>query len=90
VAARRIIATPRQSKGPHLVTLKKKSFTHNVYYIRWTEKGRTRERTTGETDLGRAEEAFSDWLIEQRQAERDGRPGHPSEAGVADVLNAYA
>jgi len=55
---------PRRSKGPHLVTLKKKGFTQSVYYIRWTEKGRTRERTTGETDLGRAEEAFSDWLIE--------------------------
>lgn len=81
---------PRRSKGPHLVTLKKKGFTQSVYYIRWTEKGRTRERTTGETDLGRAEEAFSDWLIEQRQAARDGRPGHPSEVGVADVLNAYA
>ena len=81
---------PKRSKGPYLVTLKMKGLTQRVYYIRWTEKGWTLELTTGETDLGRVEEPFSDWLIEQRQAARDGRSGHLSEVGVAELLNAYA
>ena len=81
---------PRKSSGPRLVLLKKARWTRSIYYIRWTENGRSRECTTGQTNLERAEEVFTDWLIVRGQKTEFNRPCRPAEIAIADVLNDYA
>ena len=79
----------RPNKGPRLVAVQKRGCTRAVYYIRWTEGGRTRERSTGESQLGRAQEVFGQWLLDQGGARRAG-PRGGAETLIADVLTDYA
>lgn len=72
----------RRNHGPKL-----KYFPNRkVYYILWTEDGRSRERTTGTADSAAAQIAFAQFLqqITQNNKSRD-----PSEVLVTDVLTAY-
>ena len=80
---------PRPIKGPHLVPIRKRGWSRAVYYIRWTDSGRSRERSTGESDFARAEEKFAQWLIERCHDNRVG-PGRPDEIRIVDALAAYA
>ncbi len=79
----------RPNRGPRLVPVKKRGWKRAVYYIRWTENGRSRERTTGESDVGRAQEKLVAWLVEQSAQGRTG-PSGPDQTLIADVLTDYA
>ena len=57
------------------------------WYIAWTERGRSRERSTGTADREQAEIIFAEWL--QRRGRRSG-PSDPSEVLVTDALTQYA
>jgi len=74
---------PRRNQGPRLRWLAKR----RCYYITWTERGRSRERSTGTADREEAETFFADWL--HARGRRAG-PSDPAEAFITDVLNDYA
>ena len=74
---------PRRNQGPRLRWLEKRG----CFYIMWTERGRSRERSTGTEDREQAESVFADWL--QSRGRRIG-PSDPSEILVTEVLNDYA
>jgi hypothetical protein len=73
---------PRRNHGPRLRWLKKRK----CFYITWTERGRSRERSTGTPDRERAEIVFAEFLQARRR--RDG-PSDPSAILVTEVLNDY-
>src|SRR5262249_880436 len=58
------------------------------WYIAWTERGRSRERSTGTTNRELAEVAFAEWL--QRRQQRRSGPRDPAEVLVTDILRNYA
>ena len=74
---------PRRNQGPRLRWLNKRK----CFYITWTERGRSRERSTGTADREQAEIKFADWL--QARGRRAG-PSDPNEILVTDVLTDYA
>ena len=73
----------RRNQGPRLRYLKKRA----TYYITWTERGRSRERSTGTRDRAEAELVFAEWL--QVRGRRNG-PSDPAQTLVTDVLADYA
>lgn len=75
---------PRPNSGPKLVPLKKRG---GVYYIRWTENGRSRERSTGTLDLAAAQEKLANFL---REYGRRRGPRDPSQFPIIDALEGYA
>ncbi len=77
----------RRPSGPRLRPYSEPGYRAPIYRIEWTEGGRTRRRSTGESDLGRAEAAFTAWL-QERGAGRE-RRGDPAEVHVTDILDAY-
>lgn len=74
---------PRRNSGPRLRWLAKRS----AYYIVWTERGRSRERSTGTADRQEAEIVFASFL---QQRQRRAGPRDPSELLITDVLADYA
>jgi integrase len=74
---------PRRNQGPRLRWLDKRK----CFYITWTERGRSRERSTGTADRERAETIFGEWL---RVRGRRTGPSDPHEILVTDVLVEYA
>ena len=74
---------PRRNQGPRLRWLDKR----HCFYITWTERGRSRERSTGTADRERAEAIFGEWLHVRR---RRAGPRDPNEILVTDVLTEYA
>lgn len=74
---------PRRNNGPRLRYLEKRS----TFYVVWTERGRSRERSTGTSDRRDAEIALADFL---RSQPSNAGPRDPSEIGVTDVLTDYA
>ena len=75
---------PRRNSGPQLRPLEKRG---GIYYIFWTEGGRSRERSTGTKDFAKAQEIFGEFLI--ARTKRSG-PRDPDETLVTDVLADYA
>ena len=73
----------RRNNGPRLRWLKKR----NCFYITWSERGRSRERSTGTSDREQAQIALAEFL--HARGRRDG-PSDPSEMLVTDVLALYA
>ena len=73
---------PRRNQGPRLRWLEKRG----VFYITWTEHGRSSQRSTGTADREQAEIIFAEWL--QRRGRRSG-PSDPSAVLVTDLLNDY-
>ena len=74
---------PRRNNGARLRFLEKRG----CFYIVWTERGRSRERSTGTSDRREAEVALADFL---RSQPLHAGPRDPSEIGVTDVLAEYA
>lgn len=74
---------PRAGAGPRLVPLAKRGGT---FYIVWSEKGRSRERSTGTSDRREAEIALAEFLLS--------RPGtgpvDPERYLITDALAEYA
>ena len=73
----------RRNQGAKLRWLAKRG----VYYITWTERGRSRERSTGTADREQAETIFAEWLHARG---RGAGPSDPAEILVTDVLAEYA
>jgi integrase len=81
----------RTNQGPKLVLLKKKGWLQSIYYIRYTEGGRSRELTTGTGDRGEPEKIFGQWLLDRTAAApATSGPRYPAETPVADVLALFA
>jgi integrase len=57
------------------------------FYIVWTERGRSRERSTGTADRGRAEIALAEFI---NLRARDAGPRDPAAILITDVLADYA
>jgi len=74
---------PRRNNGARLRFLEKRQ----CFYIVWTERGRSRERSTGTKDRQIAEAALSEFLYLRT---RDAGPRDPAEILVTDVLADYA
>jgi hypothetical protein len=74
---------PRRNQGPRLRWLDKRE----CFYIVWTERGRSRERSTGTADRAEAQIALAEFL--QKRDRRSG-PRDPAAILVTDVLNEYA
>jgi hypothetical protein len=66
---------PRPNLGPKLVTLRKAGWSRTLFYISWTEGGRTKLHGTGidaahpDADTT-AQALFADWLRERERARR--------------------
>jgi integrase len=65
-------------------------YASRVYAIVWSENGRTKRKSTGETDPRRAEAFFAAWLAERRRATPTRGPSDPADVKVVDVLADYA
>src|SRR5262245_33721688 len=74
---------PRRNSGPHLRFLHKR----RCYYITWTERGRSRERSTGTANREQAEIALAEFI---QQRTRSAGPRDPAEMLITDILADYA
>src|SRR5688572_12805087 len=74
---------PRRNSGARLRFLDKRG----VFYIVWSEGGRSRERSTGTADREQAEIALAEFLHERQ---RRAGPRDPHEVLVTDALADYA
>jgi len=73
----------RRNQGPRLRFLERR----NTYYICWTERGRSRERSTGTANREEAEIALGQFI---RTKSRRAGPRDPSEILVTEILTDYA
>jgi integrase len=73
---------PRRGSGPRLRFLEKRG----VYYIVWSEHGRSRERSTGTSDREKAEVELARFL---RGRTAKSGPRDPAEVFVTDLLTDY-
>ena len=74
---------PRRNSGARLRFLEKRG----CYYIVWTERGRSRERSTGTADREQAEIALAEFIAGRA---RSGGPRDPASILITDVLADYA
>lgn len=74
---------PRRNSGPHLQWREDRS----LYYIVWTDRGRSRKCSTGTADRAVAEIILAEWMQGRR---RKAGPSDPSSVLVTDALNIYA
>jgi hypothetical protein len=74
---------PRRNQGPRLKWLDKRG----CFYIVWTERGRSRERSTGTADREQAQIALAEFLHHRT---RSTGPRDPNEVLVTDLLADYA
>jgi integrase len=72
----------RRNNGPRLLWLSKRG----CWYIVWTERGRSRQRSTGTSDREQAQATLGEFL--RKHARRAG-PRNPSEVLVTDLLVDY-
>jgi len=72
----------RRNQGPRLRWLDKRG----CFYIVWTERGRSRERSTGTADGEQAQIALAEFI---QQRDRRSGPRDPSKILVTDILNEY-
>src|SRR5690349_13205598 len=73
---------PRRNQGPRLRWFNKRA----CFYIVWTERGRSRERSTGTTNREQAQVALAEFL---QQRDRRAGPRDPAAVLVTDVLTEY-
>ena len=73
---------PRRNNGPRLRWLEKRQ----IWYIVWTENGRSRERSTGTKLREQAEIKFAEWL---RERQRTDGPRDPRQVLITDILTDY-
>lgn len=78
---------PRPNQGPRLVLKQPTGYTTKIYFIRWYERGKKCERSTGESDLAAAEEALAEHVGKKRT--RPGGPADPAHYPIADALSVY-
>lgn len=73
---------PRRNKGARLQWHRNRK----CWYIVWTERGRSRERSTGSKDRGEAEIALADFI---HASNRGSGPRDPAQILVTDALADY-
>jgi integrase len=73
---------PRRKQGPKLRWINDRT----GWYIVWTERGRSRKRSTGKVNREEAEAILGEWL---RTRTRKPRSNRPQEVLVTDVLSDY-
>ncbi len=56
---------PRHNQGPYLTDDRNE---HGFYEIRWTENGRSKRKSTGESDYRKAQRVFAEFIISLDQA----------------------
>jgi integrase len=74
---------PRRNAGPRLRFLDKRG----CYYITWTVRHRSRQRSTGTGDREQAEIALAEFIY---QRNRSAGPRDPAETLITDLLADYA
>lgn len=67
----------RPNNGARLATN-----SRGIYEIRWTEAGRSKRVSTGETDLQEAQRILAGWLVEKEK--EDAERSHPTVSMVLD------
>jgi integrase len=72
----------RRNQGPRLRWLDKR----DCFYIVWTERGRSRERSTGTADREQAQIKLAEFL--QQRSRRSG-PRDPSQVLITEILTEY-
>lgn len=72
----------RRNQGPRLRWLGKRK----CYYITWTERGRSRERSTGTADREQAQIKLAEFL---RQRDKRSGPRDPASILITDILTDY-
>lgn len=81
---------PRPNTGPRLVGPKRSPGSNQaVYFIRWYERGRKRERSTGTGERQAAEGELRAHIERQHAARRKPGPSRPDQLSIADSLNYY-
>jgi integrase len=81
---------PRPNTGPRLVGPKRSAGSQQaVYFIRWYERGRKRERSTGTGELEAAEGELRRFIETQHAGKRKRGPSRPDQLTIADALNHY-
>lgn len=78
---------PRRARGPYLCWRGPKPGRSGVWTIRWSESGRSFERSTGSEDRGEAEAALAELIGSRR---RIAGPRDPSQFPIAAALDVYA
>ncbi len=73
---------PRRNRGPRLQWHRNRK----SWYIVWTERGRSRERSAGTQDRAEAEIALADFI---HQTNRGSGPRDPAQILVTDILADY-
>jgi integrase len=73
---------PKRNTGPRLQWFADRG----AFYIVWTERHRSRKRSTGETDSERAQVKLAEFIAAKRRA---AGPRNPDEALVTDILTDY-
>jgi len=73
----------RRNQGPKLRWLRKRE----CFYITWTERGRSRERSTGTADREQAQIKLAEFL---QQRQRRAGPRDPNQVLVTDILTDYS
>lgn len=81
---------PRANSGPRLVTVRQQGWTQAIFYISWTERGRSKRVATGipAAHPDAAHAYFREWLRQRERAQRAG-PGDPDQVLLADVIEDY-
>ena len=72
----------RRNNGPRLHWLKKRQ----TWYIVWSEKGRSHQRSTGTKSREKAEIIFAEWL---RRRQLSIEPHDPNKFLITDILTDY-
>jgi Phage integrase family len=81
---------PKANSGPKLVTVRQKGWSRALFYIQWTEAGRSKRHGTGipAANPDAAQAYFREWLREATRARRNG-PRDPDQVRLADVIEDY-
>jgi integrase len=76
---------PRRNSGPKLIFLKER----NCFYVRWYDRGRSRRRSTGTSDVGEANRFLAEFLAEYFDPASSRGPVAPANYPIAEALELY-
>lgn len=80
---------PRPNRGAYLKSIKNQGWKRSVWFICWSEQGRTRKRSTGTSDSREAEGQLADFIKERQRREQPAEPSDPRAFSVAEALDLY-
>jgi integrase len=80
----------RPNAGPKLALVRKKGWRQALWYIRWSEGGRSHELATETGDRMQAEQVFAEWLLRRRHQPESPRLHNPASIRITEILELYA